>query len=190
MAVRPLLPSSTGRAVHIHHTVAEGEQARDHAPLLVQQTGLRGRRPPREQEVDLRQHDLSLRLHPAQSDDLPHAQVPHHVGALVLCAHSRPLQRGAHFAGRIQEAAEEHRETPVQAGKEQGCRAHFHKDDGLNVSSVPHAEGDVPEGQVHIQHEAVQAHGGVHNAADAWFAGTFQLLRRSFQGKHTYSFSL
>ena len=64
-----------------------------------------------------------------------------------------------------QEAPEECRAAAVQAGEEPGGRAHIRQDGDVHVAGVPHAEGDVPQGQVHLQHEGVQVDGRVHDAA-------------------------
>ena len=57
----------------------------------------------------------------------------------------------------MQEAAEERGAAAVQAREEPRRRGSRLRQDGdVHVARVPHAEGDVPEGQVHLQHEGVQ----------------------------------
>ena len=74
----------------------------------------------------------------------------------------KPYLEGVDF---LQEAAEERGVSAVQAGEEQGRRAHLCQDGDVHVASVSHAERDVPQGQVHLQHEGVQVDGRVHDAA-------------------------
>ena len=79
-------------------------------------------------------------------------------------------------------------QTTVQEGAQERGGARLHQDDHVHGAGVPAAHGDVSQGQVHLQHEAVGTLRRVLHAARTVRAPARVLHRCSIPG--TYHFEL
>ncbi len=144
------------RSVHLHHPLLRCPSADCDADLFPAPPRRRDRRP-RGPQADLHQHDDAMRVHPHQPDAFPGAARPGHVRAVVVRPHSRAAHPGQGGHGRVQAARQDRDEGAVQARRQRRDGPHRDQDDQHRGAHVPAAEGVLPGGQLHLQHQAPEA---------------------------------